>query len=96
LTHRFAIPLRDGFDYIVETRNWPEYWPDLVEVVDADRARWREPGDAMRLRMRLLGRTTELAMSLEQFEPPWSAAGSTAPCARPWTTSTADLGADHR
>jgi hypothetical protein len=25
VTHRFAIPLRDGFDYIVEPRNWPEY-----------------------------------------------------------------------
>jgi hypothetical protein len=27
VTHRFAIPLPDGFDYIVEPRNWPEYWP---------------------------------------------------------------------
>jgi hypothetical protein len=32
LTHRFAIPLQDGFDYIVEPRNWPEYWPGLIRV----------------------------------------------------------------
>jgi hypothetical protein len=27
-----AIPLRDGFDYIVEPRNWPEYWPGLIRM----------------------------------------------------------------
>jgi delta 1-pyrroline-5-carboxylate dehydrogenase len=32
VTHRFAIPLRDGFDYIVEPRNWPEYWPGLIRM----------------------------------------------------------------
>ena len=25
LTHWFADPLRDGFDYIVDPRNWSEY-----------------------------------------------------------------------
>jgi hypothetical protein len=24
LTHRFAVSLRDGPDFIVEPRNWPE------------------------------------------------------------------------
>ena len=32
LKHHFAIPLRDGFDYIVEPCNWPEYWPGLIRV----------------------------------------------------------------
>jgi hypothetical protein len=32
VTHRFATPLRDGFDYIVEPRNWPEYRPRLIRV----------------------------------------------------------------
>ena len=43
VTHRFAIPLRDGFDYIVEPRNWPEYWPGLVRAQPG--SRWRAPGD---------------------------------------------------
>ena len=42
LTHRFATPLRNGFDYIAEPRNWPEYWFGAVrhgpQAVQADRA----------------------------------------------------------
>jgi hypothetical protein len=67
LTHRFAIPLRDGFDYIVEPRNWPEYWPGLIRVQPG--SRWRAPGDRARVVMRLLGRTVELEMTLRMFDP---------------------------
>jgi Polyketide cyclase / dehydrase and lipid transport len=67
LTHRFAIPLRDGFDYIVEPRNWPEYWPGLIRV--QPESRWRAPGDRARVVMRLLGRTVELEMTLRTFDP---------------------------
>ena len=59
-----------AFAYITDPRNWPEYWPDLVAVVDPEQARWREPGDTMRLRMRLLGRQTDLVMTLQHLEPP--------------------------
>jgi Polyketide cyclase / dehydrase and lipid transport len=67
LTHRFAIPLREGFDYIVEPRNWPEYWPGLVRVQPG--SQWRAPGDRARVVMRLLGRTVELEMTLHTFDP---------------------------
>ena len=67
LTHRFAIPLRDGFEYIVEPRNWPEYWPGLIRVQPG--SRWRAPGDRARVVMRLLGRTVELEMTLRTFDP---------------------------
>jgi Polyketide cyclase / dehydrase and lipid transport len=67
LTHRFAIPLRDGFDYIVEPRNWPEYWPGLIRVQPG--SRWRAPGDRARVVMRLLGRSVELEMTLHVFDP---------------------------
>lgn len=66
----YAVPREAAFAYITDPRNWPAYWPDLVAVVDPERARWRAPGDTMRLRMRLLGRTTELTMTLDRFEPP--------------------------
>jgi hypothetical protein len=50
LTHHFAIPLRNGFDYIVEPRNWPEYWPGLIRVQPG--SRWRAPGDRARVVLR--------------------------------------------
>lgn len=67
VTHGFAIPLRDGFDYIVEPRNWPEYWPGLIRVQPG--SRWRTPGDRVRVLMRLLGRTVELEMTLRTYDP---------------------------
>lgn len=67
LTHRFAIPLRDGFDYIIAPRNWSEYWPGLIRVQPG--SRWRAPGDRARVVMRLLGRTVELEMTLRTFDP---------------------------
>jgi hypothetical protein len=67
LTHRFAIPLRAGFDYLVETRNWPEYWPGLIRVLPG--TQWRAPGDRARVLMRLLARSAELEMTLHTFDP---------------------------
>lgn len=67
MTHRFAVPLRDGFDYIVEPRNWPQYWPGLVRVRAG--SQWRAPGDRARVVMRLLGRSVELEMTLRTFDP---------------------------
>jgi len=67
MTHRFAVPLRAGFDYIVDPRNWPQYWPALVRVQAG--SRWREPGDSARVVMRLLGRSVELEMTLRTFDP---------------------------
>jgi hypothetical protein len=66
LAHRFAVPLREGFAYITDLRNWPEYWPDLVRV-EPD-SRWGEPGDRARLSLRVLGRETEMSMTLGRIE----------------------------
>jgi hypothetical protein len=67
LTRRFTVPLREGFDYIVEPGNWPAYWPGLIRVQPG--SRWREPGDRARVVMRLLGRAVELEMTLRVFDP---------------------------
>jgi Polyketide cyclase / dehydrase and lipid transport len=64
---RLPVSLRDGFDYITDPTNWPEYWPRLVGIASA--ARWREPGDEARLILRMLGRDVELEMTLVRFEP---------------------------
>jgi hypothetical protein len=67
VSHRFLIPLRDGFDYIVEPRNWPEYWPGLIRVQPG--SRWQAPDDRAGVVMRLLGRHVELVMTLRTFDP---------------------------
>lgn len=67
VTERFAVPLREGFDYIVDPSNWPVYWPDLIRVRPG--SRWQDPGDRAGVVMRLLGRPVELEMTLRVFEP---------------------------
>jgi Polyketide cyclase / dehydrase and lipid transport len=67
LAHRFAVGPRDGFDYITDLGNWPEYWPGLVRVEPG--SRWSDPGDQARLVLRLLGRETEMTMTLGRLEP---------------------------
>lgn len=64
---RFVFPLREGYDYITDLERWPEYWPGLISV--APESRWSRPGDTARLTLRLLGRPTELVMTLVRVEP---------------------------
>jgi uncharacterized protein YndB with AHSA1/START domain len=64
---RLPVSVRDGFDYITDPTNWPEYWPRLVRITSA--RRWREPGDRARLVLRMLRREVELEMTLVRIEP---------------------------
>ncbi len=64
---RFAVTLRDGFDYITDIGNWPAYWPGLVRIEPG--SRWSSAGDRARLVLRLLGRETEMSMTLGRIEP---------------------------
>ena len=59
-----------GFRYITQPTNWPKFWLDLMDIPDLDRARWRHPGDSVRLRMRLAGRIADLHMTLVELRPP--------------------------
>jgi hypothetical protein len=67
LAHHFHVGLGEGFDYITDIRNWPQYWPDLVRIEPG--SQWSEPGDQARLVLRLLGRETEMTMRLGRIEP---------------------------
>jgi uncharacterized protein YndB with AHSA1/START domain len=64
---RLPVSVHDGFDYITDPTNWPEYWPRLVRIASA--VRWREPGDRACLVLRMLGREVELEMKLVRIEP---------------------------
>ena len=58
-SRRYPVSRESAFAYITDTRNWPSYWPDLLGIADPDHARWKHPGDEMRLRMRLNGRPVD-------------------------------------
>jgi uncharacterized protein YndB with AHSA1/START domain len=64
---RLPVSVHDGFDYITDPGNWPEYWPRLVRIVSA--RRWREPGDRACLVLRMLRRDVKLEIELAQIEP---------------------------
>jgi uncharacterized protein YndB with AHSA1/START domain len=64
---RFAVPVREGFDYITDQRNWPEYWPGFVRIEPG--SRWSEPGDVTRMAVRVLGREMPLEMTLRRLDP---------------------------
>ena len=64
---RLPVSVRDGFDYITDPTNWPDYWPRLVRITSAKR--WREPGDRACLVLRMLRREVELEMTLVRIEP---------------------------
>jgi Polyketide cyclase / dehydrase and lipid transport len=66
-SHRFAVPVADGFAFITDLRNWPAYWPDLVRVEPG--SRWSAPGDRAVVVQRLLGREVRLQMTLSRLEP---------------------------
>jgi hypothetical protein len=65
---RFSTPLEEGFEYITNPANWPDYWPGLVRIEPG--GRWQEPGDRMTLVLRLMGRQVRLHMTLDRFERP--------------------------
>ena len=67
LERRLPVSVHEGFDYITDPDNWPEYWPGLVRITSV--GRWREPGDRARLVLRMLRREVELDMKLVRFEP---------------------------
>ena len=67
VSRRFAFPLREGYEFITDPACWPQYWPNLISV--APESRWSEPGDSARLTLKLLGRPTELVMTLSRIEP---------------------------
>jgi uncharacterized protein YndB with AHSA1/START domain len=66
----YPVDREVAFDYITNPRNWPAFWPDLVDIPDLERTTWEKPGDTARLRMRLAGRSTELHMTLDELSRP--------------------------
>jgi hypothetical protein len=63
------VSLEEGFAYITNVRNWPRYWPGLVEVREPERTSWAKPGDRACVVMRVLGRRVDYVMTLDELRP---------------------------
>lgn len=63
---RYPVTVPDGFAYITDQANWPEYWPGLVRIEPG--SRWGEPGDVTRMVIRVLRRDVLMEMTLRRFE----------------------------
>jgi hypothetical protein len=66
-SHRYDIPVEQGFAFITDTANWPTFWPGYVRLEEG--SRWGASGDTARLMTRLFGRERELTMTISAFEP---------------------------
>jgi hypothetical protein len=66
----YQVDREVAFDYITNPRNWPEFWPDLVDIPELEQTTWQEPGDTARLQMRLAGRVRDLHMTLDERSRP--------------------------
>jgi uncharacterized protein YndB with AHSA1/START domain len=69
LTRDLPVAPREGFDYITDVRNWPEYWPHFIEIPEGESMRWSGAGDRAAVVIEVRGRPTELRMTLEEFVP---------------------------
>jgi uncharacterized protein YndB with AHSA1/START domain len=67
-SRRLPVPLLEGFDYITDSANWPEFWPGLVRVEPG--SRWTGAGDVTRIVVRLVGREVPIEMTLQRIERP--------------------------
>ena len=63
--HRFDASVEDGFAYITNPANWPEYWPGFVRM--ERESKWSAPGDESTIVVKLLGREVELRMVLRRL-----------------------------
>ena len=63
--HRFDASVEDGFAYITNPANWPEYWPGFVRI--ERESKWSAPGDEFTILVKLLGREVELRMVLRRL-----------------------------
>lgn len=65
LVKTFPGDLRKGFDYIQDFTRWREWFAGLTDIIDPELGAWTFPGDSVRFRYRLLGRTVEGEAILE-------------------------------
>jgi len=67
ISREFPVPLKKGYDYLVDWRMFPQWRVGMVEVLNPETAAWSNPGDKFRFAYRMLGRTVEGESVLEDI-----------------------------
>ena len=68
LSRTFPIPVSDAFAFITAPSNWKAFFPHFVRLHDPARAKWDAPGDKVTVAIRILGRTVDVNMTLEEIQ----------------------------
>jgi uncharacterized protein YndB with AHSA1/START domain len=64
----FPVPVGQAFAFVTDPNHWGAFFPNFVRLHDAAHAKWRTPGDKVTVSIRILGRTVEVNMTLEEIE----------------------------
>ncbi len=67
MTRTFPVPLKRGFDYMDDFRTWPDWYSNMIEILEPEKGRWQTPGDEVRFAYRLLGRRLEGRAILDEY-----------------------------
>jgi hypothetical protein len=67
LTREFPIPLKQGYDYLMDYKLFPAWRVGMIEILDPERAAWSKAGDGFRFAYRLLGRRIEGECVLDEL-----------------------------
>jgi hypothetical protein len=66
-SREYAIERKRLFDHATDPVNWPSYYNGMIEVLPFDR--FEEPGDTVTVRYRILGRITDVEVTLVERRP---------------------------
>jgi len=64
MTHEYPVPLKKGYDYLMDIKTLPQWRSGLIEVINPESTSWHMPGDRMRVAYRVLGRRVEAECTL--------------------------------
>jgi hypothetical protein len=67
LSREFPIPLKQGYDYLMDPNLFSSWRVGMIEILDPEHAAWNAPGDRFRFAYRLLGRRIEGECALDEL-----------------------------
>jgi hypothetical protein len=68
LSREFPIPLKQGYDYLMDPNLFSAWRVGMIEILDPQQPAWNTPGDRFRFAYRLLGRRVEGECVLEELK----------------------------
>lgn len=67
LSREFSIPLKQGYDYLMDYKLFPAWRVGMIEILEPEHAAWSKAGDGFRFAYHLLGRRIEGQCVLEEL-----------------------------